>query len=105
MIACMLDKAGIPYRYEEIVPLNGEVGVFMHPDFTVLNKRTRKVYYWEHFGAMNSNSYVEDNFMPKIREYYNFGFLPGDRLLITFESSGHPLDTTDIKRIIETYLL
>ena len=107
MIASMLDKAGVPYRYEEIVPLDEEglVGVFMHPDFTVLNKRTRKVYYWEHFGAMGNNSYVEDNFMPKIREYYNFGFLPGDKLLMTFETTGHPLDTTDIKRIIEQYLL
>ena len=105
MIASMLDKAGIPYRYEEIVPLDGDVGVFMHPDFTVLNKRTRKVYYWEHFGAMSNNDYIEGNFMPKIQEYYNFGFLPGDKLLITFESSGHPLDTTEVKRIIENYLL
>jgi hypothetical protein len=105
MIASMLDKAGIPYRYEEIVPLDGDVGVFMHPDFTVLNKRTRKVYYWEHFGAMSNNDYIEGNFMPKIQEYYNFGFLPGDKLLMTFESSGHPLDTTEVKRIIENYLL
>ena len=107
IIASMLDKAGVPYRYEEIVPLDGEglVGVFMHPDFTVLNKRTRKVYYWEHFGAMSNNDYIEGNFMPKIQEYYNFGFLPGDKLLITFESSGHPLDTTEVKRIIENYLL
>ena len=105
MIASMLDKAGVPYRYEEIVPLDGDVGVFMHPDFTVLNKRTRKVYYWEHFGAMSNNDYIEGNFMPKIQEYYNFGFLPGDKLLMTFESSGHPLDTTEVKRIIENYLL
>jgi len=105
MIASMLDKAGVPYRYEEIVPLDGDVGVFMHPDFTVLNKRTRRVYYWEHFGAMSNNDYIEGNFMPKIQEYYNFGFLPGDKLLMTFESSGHPLDTTEVKRIIENYLL
>ena len=105
IIACMLDKAGVPYRYEEIVPLNEDFGVFMHPDFTVLNKRTRKVYYWEHFGAMDNKDYIEGNFMPKIREYYNFEFLPGDKLLMTFESSGHPIDTTDVKRIIENFLL
>lgn len=105
IIACMLDKAGVPYRYEEIVPLNEDFGIFLHPDFTVLNKRTRKVYYWEHFGAMNNNDYIENNFMPKMRDYYNFEFLPGDKLLMTFESSGHPIDTTDVKRIIENYLL
>ena len=105
IIACMLDKAGVPYRYEEIVPLNEDFGVFLHPDFTVLNKRTRKVYYWEHFGAMGNNDYVENNFMPKIRDFYNFGFLPGDKLLITFESAGYPIDTTDVKRIIDKFLL
>ncbi len=105
IIASMLDKAGVPYRYEEAVPLNEYFGVFLHPDFTVLNKRTRKVYYWEHFGAMNNNDYIENNFMPKMREYYNFGFLPGDKLLVTFESGGHPIDTTDVKRIIENFLL
>ena len=105
IIASMLDKAGVPYKYEEAVPLNEVFGVFLHPDFTVLNKRTRKVYYWEHFGAMSNNDYIENNFMPKMRDFYNFGFLPGDKLLVTFESSEHPLDTTDVKRIIETFLL
>ena len=105
MIACMLDKAGVPYRYEEIVPLDGLVGVFMHPDFTVLNKRTRKVYYWEHCGMMGDHDYMENSFMPKIREYYNFEFFPGDKILLTFETKGHPLDTVDVKRLIEKYLL
>ena len=105
IIASMLHEAGVPYRYEEIVPLNAEVGVFLHPDFTVLNKRTRKVYYWEHFGKMGDPEYIENSFMPKINDYYNFGFLPGDRLLMTFESKGSPLDTTQVKRLIERFLL
>ena len=105
MIACMLAEAGVPYRYEEIVPLNAMFGVFLHPDFTVLNKRTRKVYYWEHFGRMSDPEYIENSFMPKMNDYYNFDFLPGDKLLMTFESKGHPLDTTSVKRLIERFLL
>ena len=54
---------------------------------------------------MSNNDYIENSFMPKMREYYNFGFLPGDKLLVTFESGGHPIDTTDVKRIIENLLL
>ena len=105
MIASMLAEAGVPYRYEEIVAVSPEFSVFFHPDFTVLNKRTRKVYYWEHFGRMDDPKYVEDSFMPKITEYYNFEFLPGEKLLMTFESKHSPLDTTQVKRLIETFLI
>lgn len=105
MIACMLAEAGVPYRYEEIVPLHVEFGVFLHPDFTVLNKRTRKVYYWEHFGRMDDPKYIEESYMPKINDYYNFEFLPGEKLLMTFESRRHPLDITQVKRLIEQFLI
>lgn len=105
MIACMLAEAGVPYRYEEIVAVSSEFKLFFHPDFTVLNKRTRKVYYWEHFGRMDDPKYIEESFMPKMNDYYNFEFLPGEKLLMTFESKHHPLDTIQVKRLIENYLL
>lgn len=104
MIACMLDKASVPYRYEELIGLNEYLGGNLHPDFTVLNKRTRKEYYWEHFGRMDDPKYVEESFMPKIRDYYACGFLPGEKLLMTFESKEHPFDTTQVERLIEEYL-
>ena len=104
MIACMLAEAGVPYRYEEIVPLNAMFGVFLYPDFTVLNKRTRKVYYWEHFGRMDDPEYINNSFMPKMNDYYNFDFLPGEKLLMSFESGKRPFDTTQVKRIIEQFL-
>jgi len=104
IIASMLYEAGVPYRYEETVALNEDFQVFLYPDFTVLNKRTRKVYYWEHFGRMDDPEYIMNSFMPKMNDYYNFEFLPGDKLLMTFESKGHPLDTTEVKRIIDGFL-
>ena len=104
IIANMLDSAGVPYRYEEIVPLNAMFGVFLHPDFTVLNKRTRKVYYWEHFGRMGDPEYAA-HALPRISEYLNFGFFPGKDLLMTFESLECPLNTTDVERMIEEYLI
>ena len=71
----------------------------------MLNKRTRKEYYWEHFGRMDDPKYIEESFMPKISDYYNFGYLPGKKLLMTFESKGHPFDTTQVKRLIEEFLI
>ena len=105
MIACMLAEAGVPYRYEEIIPLNPLVGVFLHPDFTVLNRRTRKTYYWEHFGRMDDPEYINNSFIPKINDYYNFDFMPGEKLLMTFESGKRPFNTTQVKRIIEHFLI
>ena len=105
IIACMLAEAGVPYRYEECVGLNKLLGMVFYPDFTVLNKRTRKVFLWEHFGRMDDPKYIEESYMPKMLEYYNFGFLPGKKLLMTFESRRYPLDTTQVKRLIEEFLL
>lgn len=104
MIASMLADAGVPYRYEETVGLHELYGGAFHPDFTVLNKRTRKEYYWEHFGRMDDPKYVEESFMPKIIDYYTFGFIPGEKLLMTFESKDHPFDIMQVRRLIETYL-
>lgn len=42
----------IPYRYEYPVSLK-DYGT-VHPDFIVLNKRTRKEYLWEHLGMMDN---------------------------------------------------
>ena len=105
MIACMLAEAGVPYRYEELIGLHEEFGVHLYPDFTVLNKRTRKIYYWEHFGRMDDPEYVDNSFLPKINDYYNFEYLPGEKLLMTFESKERPFDTTQVKRLIETFLV
>ena len=105
IIACMLAEAGVPYRYEECVGLNKLLGMVFYPDFTVLNKRTREVFFWEHFGKMDDPKYINESYMPKMLEYYNFGFLPGKKLLMTFESKRYPLDTTQVKRLIEEFLL
>ena len=31
----------------------------IHPDFTVLNVRTREILYWEHLGMMDNKEYIE----------------------------------------------
>ena len=105
IITSMLDQAGVPYRYEEKVAVNPEFLQFFHTDFTVLNKRTRRVFYWEHFGMMDDQNYVENTFVPKMYDYYSNGFLPGENMIMTFETRRHPLNTAHVKKLIEHYLL
>ena len=102
MIACLLNEEGIPYRYEAQLDLN--LGFCIYPDFTVLNKRTRKEYIWEHFGRMDDPKYVQESFIPKMKDYYAAGYLPGEKLLMTFESEGHPFNVMQAKRLIKQFL-
>ena len=54
LIANALQKHHIPYRYE--YPYQFEsYGPLLHPDFTVLNIRTRKELIWEHMGKMDDS--------------------------------------------------
>jgi len=53
IIADSLMRAGVPYRYEFPIILNGYGKIY--PDFTVLNVGLRKELYWEHLGMMDDS--------------------------------------------------
>lgn len=102
IIADVLEREEIPYRYEWPITLNGIGRV--HPDFTVLNRRTRKELYWEHFGMMDDSDYVE-NAVYKISKYEQNGLYVGDKLIFTYETRKMPINQKQIKGIIQQYLL
>ncbi len=104
IIADTLNRKGIPYHYE--LPLELKYRnrtIVMYPDFTVLNKRTGKRYILEHLGMMDKPSYYESA-MWKIDVYEKNGILLGDRLLITHETAGSPLDTNVLEGYVEWLL-
>ena len=101
IIADRLFYEGIPYHYEVPISLN-QMDV-LHPDFFVLNKRTRKAYFWEHLGMMDSPSYCIDN-VRKLQDYANAGYLQGKNFIVTFETSKTPLETKYIDALIKEYL-
>ncbi len=97
IIADMLDKYKMPYKYEAPLHLSG-MGT-IHPDFTILDVRKRKEIYWEHLGMMDNTEYCE-NALRRIEEYQRNGILLGDRLFITYETAKYPLETEAIERNI-----
>ena len=101
IIADMLAREGIPYRYECPIVLKG-IGK-AYPDFSVLNIRLRKEYIWEHFGLMDDPVYAA-NAVKKQQSYCRNGFFPGDNLIITTETRDHPLTKQDLRLIIDHYL-
>ena len=128
LIADRLFAKGIPYHYEVAFTPDGEIdtsrpvideygrligfeglgaGPFerdtLHPDFYVLNKRTRKTYYWEHMGKLNDPKYCTENLNRLIR-VLDAGYTIGEEILITHEDAHHPLRLESIDEIIEKYL-
>lgn len=102
IIANMLDRLGVPYKYEKPLRLRGYGTV--HPDFTLLNVPKRKEIVWEHFGMMDDCSYCEKALL-KMDSYQKSGYFHGDNLIITFESSVNPINTKQIEGFIRHYLI
>ena len=100
IIADTLTKNNINYVYELPLRLKGYGTV--KPDFTVLNKRTRHEYVWEHFGMMDDSIYVK-NAIKKIEQYGKSGYVQGRNFIATFESKEAPLNTVTINRVIQDF--
>jgi hypothetical protein len=92
---------GIEYKYECPIKLNG-YGI-VYPDFTILRKRDGEEVYWEHDGRMDDPKYAEKA-IRKINNYISNGLFPGDRLIVSFESSGVVIRDSVIKMMIDKYL-
>ncbi len=102
IIADTFYELGIEYKYECPLKLKGYGTVY--PDFTLLSKKSRKEVYWEHDGRMDNSQYAEKA-VKKINSYIGNGILPGERLILTFETSNNVLNDRIIKRMIDNYLL
>lgn len=93
LIANKLAALGIPYRYEFPHKLRDRYGfkITVYPDFTLLNKETRKEIIFEHFGRMDDPEYVSHT-LEKLSLYGRNGIFPGSRFIFTTETSNHSFD-------------
>lgn len=92
----------IPYVYEVPLYLNGYG--YVRPDFKVLNKRTKKEYYWEHLGMLDDCDYVMKT-VKKIELYEKNCLFLGESLILTYETSKHPLNMKNVELLINKYLV
>jgi hypothetical protein len=73
------------------------------PDFTVVNKKTKTVFHWEHFG-INNNSEYSDKMTSKVQWYRDKGYRlieEGGNLIITYFENDKKLYDS-VASIIET---
>lgn len=104
IIADTLSKKEIPYHYEFPTELKYKNRtILIYPDFTILNRRTGKKYILEHLGMMDKTIYFE-NTLRKLDVYQKNGILLGEGLILTYETSESPLDTSVLKKYVERFL-
>lgn len=89
------------YVYEPKLYLKGYGNV--HPDFAVLRRSDRETVYHEHFGMMDDPDYCAKA-LAKLSDYHRNGFIEGDNLIITMESSQKPLDPREAEALILSVL-
>lgn len=105
IIADELYRLGIPYRYEKPYFLYDKGRkVILHPDFTVINKRTGKEYILEHLGLSDKQEYL-DNAMDKLDLLERNGYLLGRDILLLHETQGKPLNVKVLGKYIDEYLI
>ena len=98
IIADKLYRENIPYRYE--YPLEIPYVGTIYPDFTILDEVNRRNIIFEHFGLMNDESYA-NNAIFKLQTYAREGYILGDNLFVTMETSERPLDSRMVDGIIK----
>ncbi|MBR4733765.1 MAG: ATPase [Lachnospiraceae bacterium] len=101
MIDAVLTKYHVPFHYEEKLVLGNLV---VYPDFVIRHPVSGEYYYWEHFGLMDDEEYVE-NACQKIKSYCKNGIIPSDRLIMTFESKQNPFSMEMAEKVIKDYFL
>ncbi len=99
IIANCLYQNKIPYRYECLLVIN-EIQLF--PDFTILHPITGAIYFWEHFGLMSKESYME-NAYNKLKLYAMNDIFPGINLITTYETNENPIDSVQIAHLVSEF--
>lgn len=104
LIANLLYRLGIPYRYEYPIHINvhGKTQIW-RPDFLILDVRHRKEIILEHFGKMGDVSYAMQAF-GKMKIYEENGFRVGIDILYSFEMEQMPADIPAIEQMIRRVL-
>ncbi len=101
IIANSLFAEGVPYRYENILFINGKT---YRPDFEIYTMNGKHII-WEHLGLMSNQEYMK-RAIEKIKNYINAGFIPGINLILTAdEKDGMGIDSFIVRQIIRTYMI
>lgn len=104
LIANLLYRLGIPYRYEYPVTVmkNGSPTTW-RPDFLILDVAHRKEFILEHLGMLADPEYAHQAF-EKMRIYEENGLFEGRGMYFSFEADSAPIDMRYVERKLKRIL-
>lgn len=100
IIVALLMRHDIAFQYEQRLYVSGKA---IYPDFMIMHSTSHKVYIWEHLGMMDNEGYRKHNLW-KLDEYAKIGFIPGDNLILTYETGTSGCDEVLADYLIRHYL-
>ena len=101
ILADFFYRNNILYKYEKPLNLAGYGTVY--PDFTFFSKKLGKEVYWEHEGMMDKPEYAVSA-VKKLNIYQMNGIMPGERLILTFETEQDVLNSRIVADLVNGYL-
>lgn len=103
LIADLLIDMGVYYRYEYPIQLKGYYDGVAYVDFYLLNVKERKEICYEHCGMSDDRGYYND-FVFRSNCYTKNGYIQGENLLYSFESSEYPVNLKAIEKQVKSIL-
>ena len=94
-------RKDILYKYERPLELMDRTRKkVIYPDFTIINKHTGEITYWEHAGRLDDPQYANE-FVKKLNTYIANDLLPGRDVIISVETQNTPLDIRAVQKLVE----
>ena len=92
LIAEKLYEHGIPFRYEQILTIDG---IDYAPDFTARGSDGAAIY-WEHCGLTSNRGYMRKHWQ-KMQIYAEAGITPWKNLIVTYDDENGLLDLRTVE--------
>ena len=105
IIAELLYRLGIPFRYDAPVKVKDKYGnvKYRYVDF-LIKLPTGQYILWEHMGLFAKEDYRRDQF-DKLTEYFNKGIFMPNNLIITMDGPNGEFDNAAVERIVKGQIL
>ena len=89
----------LSFKYEQPLYLGDKI---KYPDFTLIRKMDGRQFIWEHFGMMGDPVYYRKA-MNTIYMYMDYGFLPYDNFICTFDKEDGGIDLMNVDSILRAF--